>query len=163
MKERCDQHDLEEGERCYIENKHGIAKHKVSFNDIYDPRVIATDHAWWFPGRLHAGGEEYSKGLFGVWESNCNNMVPLDAGVPGFGANYKCVMVRIGKGKEPTCMHHCPAQCIERGDIETLAKQTEREKWVICAVKEAQRRAVRQRAECKRPQPGRFGSPDIET
>lgn len=43
---------------------------------------------------------------------------------------------RVSKGKEPTCVHHCPAQCMEFGDIETLAKQTEREKWVIYAVKE---------------------------
>lgn len=84
-----------DGEWFYIENKHGIAKYKASYKESYDPRVIATDHAWWFPERLHTGGHEYETGLFGVWESNCNNMVPLPCGVSGFGGNYKCMMVRI--------------------------------------------------------------------
>ena len=90
-------YDLEDGEWCYIENKHGIAKYKVSYNPSYDPRVMATDHAWWFPERLHTGGHEMETGLFGVWESNCNNMVPLPCGVSGFGSNYKCMMVRLRK------------------------------------------------------------------
>lgn len=30
---------------------------------------------------------------------------------------------RVGKGKKPTCVQHCQAQCLEFGPIEDLAKK----------------------------------------
>lgn len=87
------EHGIEEGAWMWLENKHGKCKYKASYNDTYDPRVMQCEHAWWFPER---NGEE-EKGLFGVFESNINNLVPFDAGVSGFGANYKAMMCKIYK------------------------------------------------------------------
>lgn len=87
---------IEEGEWIWIENMHGKCKYKTSFNATYDPRVLQAEHAWWFPERK---GEE-EDGLFGVFESNCNNLVPFDTGVSGFGANYKCMICKIYKDED---------------------------------------------------------------
>ena len=40
------------------------------------------------------------KGLFGVFESQINNLVPFDAGVSGFGSNYKAMMCKIYKAED---------------------------------------------------------------
>ncbi len=81
---------IEEGEWIWLENKHGKCKYKTSFNETYDPRVLQAEHGWWFP-------ERESEELFDVFESNCNNLVPFDAGVSGFGSNYKAMMCKIYK------------------------------------------------------------------
>ena len=40
-----------------------------------------------------------------------------------------------GKGKEPTCVHHCQAACMEYGKIEDLAKKlTDHPKQVLYAL-----------------------------
>jgi anaerobic selenocysteine-containing dehydrogenase len=89
-------YDIHEGEWIWIWNDHGKCYYKTSFNDTYDPRVLQCEHAWWFPERGPADPEDEA-GPFGVFESNCNNLVPLPAGVSGFGANYKAMVCQIGK------------------------------------------------------------------
>ena len=44
---------------------------------------------------------------------------------------------RVGKGKQPTCVQHCQAQCLDWGDVEDLAKKVDREKQMIVAINEA--------------------------
>lgn len=44
---------------------------------------------------------------------------------------------RVGKGKQPTCVQHCQAQCLDWGDVEELAKKLEASKQMIVAIKEA--------------------------
>ncbi|MDR1089280.1 MAG: molybdopterin-dependent oxidoreductase [Coriobacteriales bacterium] len=88
---------IEEGEWIWIWNNHGKCFYKTSFNATYDPRVIQTEHAWWFPERGHGSSKEDEAGPYGVFESNCNNLVPLPAGVSGFGSNYKAMVCQIGK------------------------------------------------------------------
>ena len=42
---------------------------------------------------------------------------------------------RTAKGKEPTCVHHCQAACMEYGKIEDLAKKlTDHPKQVLYAL-----------------------------
>jgi len=57
--------------------------------------VVNADHAWWFPEKPAA-----EPSLFGVWESNINQLVPLLPGRIGFGGNYKSLLCKIYKVKE---------------------------------------------------------------
>ena len=91
---------IEEGEWIWIWNNHGKCYYKTSFNDTYDPRVIQAEHGWWFPERGHGDDPDGETGPYDVFLSNCNNLVPLPAGVSGFGSNYKAMVCQIGK-EEP--------------------------------------------------------------
>lgn len=44
---------------------------------------------------------------------------------------------RTGKGKKPSCVQHCQAQCLEWGPIDELAKQIDSSKKVLFPIKEA--------------------------
>ena len=44
---------------------------------------------------------------------------------------------RVGEGKQPTCVQHCQAQCLDWGDVEDLAKKVDRETQMIVAIHEA--------------------------
>ena len=59
---------------------------------------MQCEHGWWFPERVdeaEENPEDPNHGLYGVFESQINNMVPFQAGVSGFGSNYKCMMCKI--------------------------------------------------------------------
>ena len=43
---------------------------------------------------------------------------------------------RVGKGKKPTCVQHCQAQCLAWGDVEELARTIDAPKQMIVAIKE---------------------------
>ncbi|MBP1765285.1 MAG: Anaerobic dehydrogenase, typically selenocysteine-containing [Firmicutes bacterium] len=88
--ETAAKYDVNDGDWIWIENEYGKCKYKAAFNDTYDPAVIQAEHGWWFP-------ERKAEDLFGVFESNCNNLVPMDAGVSGFGSNYKAMICKIYK------------------------------------------------------------------
>ena len=96
-------HGIAEGDWMWLENKHGRCKYRAAFDPTYDPRVMQCDHGWWFPERkdqAEENVEDEKKGLFGVLESNINNLVPFDAGVSGFGSNYKAMMCKIYKAED---------------------------------------------------------------
>lgn len=44
---------------------------------------------------------------------------------------------RVRQGKQPSCVQHCQAQCLEYGEVEELAKKVSRRKQVIVAQLEA--------------------------
>lgn len=101
--ETAAQGGIEEGDWMWLENQHGKCKYKAKFDENYDPRVMQCDHGWWFPERkdqAEENVEDEKAGLFGVFESQINNLVPFDAGVSGFGSNYKSMMCRIYKDGE---------------------------------------------------------------
>lgn len=101
--ETAKKHGIEEGDWMWLENKHGKCKYKATFDDGYDPRVMQCEHGWWFPERKDEAEEnieDEKKGLFGVFESQINNLVPFDAGVSGFGSNYKAMMCKIYKAED---------------------------------------------------------------
>lgn len=43
--------------------------------------------------------------------------------VPQFTRWCDCCEERVGKGKQPTCVQHCQAQCLEFGEVEELARK----------------------------------------
>jgi thiosulfate reductase/polysulfide reductase chain A len=61
---------IEEGDWVWIETARGRIKQKAKLTYRIDPRVVAVDHAWWFPEK--AGPEH------GVWESNADVLTSSD-------------------------------------------------------------------------------------
>jgi len=84
------------GEWVWIENRLGKCKQKAKVVNTIDPRVVSAKHGWWFPEK---SGPEPS--LFGVWESNINQLMPGGQyGPSGLCAPYKSLMCKIYKVKE---------------------------------------------------------------
>ena len=43
---------------------------------------------------------------------------------------------RTGKGKKPSCVQHCQAQCLEWGPVDELAKKIDSPKKILFPIKE---------------------------
>lgn len=77
-----------EGQWAWIENQMGKCRQVARYNDTLDPRVISLEHGWWFPEQ-----EAAEPSLFGVFDCNCNNLVPMcENGESGYGAPIKSAM-----------------------------------------------------------------------
>jgi anaerobic selenocysteine-containing dehydrogenase len=95
------QYGLQNGDWVWVENHRGRCKRQVEVSPILsDPRIVSTDHAWWYP---EAPGS-VNEGLFGLWDLACNNLIPYEPGRAGKGCNYKSFMCKIYR--------------VERGDQE---------------------------------------------
>lgn len=57
--------------------------------------------------------------------------------IPQFTAWCDLCAERVGKGKKPTCVQHCQAQCLDWGNVEDLAKKINSPKQMIVAINEA--------------------------
>ncbi|UWG98442.1 molybdopterin-dependent oxidoreductase [Dehalobacter sp. DCM] len=80
---------ITEGSWVTIENPWGKAKAVAHLTPIVKEDVISVDHGWWFPEK---GGDD----MFGIWDSNLNNMVPhKEVGKLGFGTHYKSLPCNI--------------------------------------------------------------------
>ena len=87
---------LEEGDWCWIENQRGRCRQKLRFNPSLDERVVRAEHGWWFPET-----EGAEPNLFGVFDSNINNLTPqCENGDTGFGAPYANQLCKIYKCTE---------------------------------------------------------------
>ncbi|MDR1015841.1 MAG: molybdopterin-dependent oxidoreductase, partial [Coriobacteriales bacterium] len=76
---------LADGDWCWIENQRGRCRQRLKANPTLDARVVRAEHGWWFPEL--EGAEPV---LFGVFDSNINNLTPqCENGPTGFGAPYK--------------------------------------------------------------------------
>ncbi len=65
--------DIKDGDWVWIETPLGRSRFKCQHFEGLDPRVISTEHGWWFPEKP---AEEPV--LHGAWESNINAI--LDEG-----------------------------------------------------------------------------------
>ena len=82
---------IHEGEWAWIENQMGKCRQVARFNDTLDPRVVSTEHGWWFPEQKAA-----EPNLFGVFDCNPNNLIPMcENGPSGYGAPIKCGMAKV--------------------------------------------------------------------
>jgi anaerobic selenocysteine-containing dehydrogenase len=73
--------NIKENDWVLIENMFGKAKLRAHLTVCIHPKVVHATHGMWYP---ETPGEEPN--LFGVWESNVNNLVPhKHIGVLGFG------------------------------------------------------------------------------
>lgn len=83
------------GDWLWVETRRGRMRQKAKLSSGIDPRVIAAQHAWWFPER---GAPEY-----GVWDSNVNlltdNQPPYD---PQMGAyQLRALLCRVERADAP--------------------------------------------------------------
>ena len=91
--ETAEQYGIIDGDWVWIENQMGKMKQKARLNPSIDPRVVSTEHGWWFPEQRPE--EPY---LFGVFDSNPNNLIPqCENGTNGYGAPIKCGMCTVYK------------------------------------------------------------------
>ncbi len=89
--ETAAKYGVAEGQWAWIENQMGKCRQVARFNDTLDPRVISTEHGWWFPEK-----EAAEPDLFGVFDCNPNNLIPMcENGPSGYGAPIKCGMAKV--------------------------------------------------------------------
>lgn len=83
---------LKDGDWVTVENRHGEAKLLLKVNPGMHEGVVSGEHGWWFPERA----SEEESGLFGVFESQINNLIPqFDSGPTTYGAPYKNQLCRV--------------------------------------------------------------------
>ncbi len=82
---------IENGQWAWIENQMGKMRQIARYCDVIDPRVISTEHGWWFPEK-----EAAEPSLFGVFDCNPNNLIPMcENGESGYGAPIKCGLAKV--------------------------------------------------------------------
>lgn len=95
-KPAAEKEGFSEGDWCWLENQRGRCRQKLHINPSLDDRVIRADHGWWFPEK-----EAAEPVLFGVFDSNINNLLPqCENGVTGYGAPYKNQLCKVYKCTE---------------------------------------------------------------
>jgi len=85
---------ISDGEWVYIENDRGRIKRKAKVTAAIHPKVIMVPHGWWLP---ETEGREPN--LFGIWEYNCNKLIPTGTQASsGYGGGaYKTTLARLVK------------------------------------------------------------------
>lgn len=84
---------IEDGSFVWVENWLGRCKRKAKVTPIVHPRVVMVTHGWWFPEKP---GSEPS--LFGVWEVNVNQLIPMGySGKSGHGCPLKSMLCKVYK------------------------------------------------------------------
>jgi len=87
---------IEDGDWVWIENEHGRCRQRAKLTETIDRRVVSAQHGWWFPEKPAP-----EPSLFGVWESNVNQLMPLGQNGPsGWCAPYKSLICKIYKFEE---------------------------------------------------------------
>jgi anaerobic selenocysteine-containing dehydrogenase len=79
------------GQWVEIANEFGKAKFKAKVTPIVRSGTVHAQHGWWFPEQ-----EGEAPNLFGVWQSNCNDLVPSHYNSKlGYGAPHKCMSCSV--------------------------------------------------------------------
>jgi anaerobic selenocysteine-containing dehydrogenase len=87
------EHGIGNGEWLWVENWMGQARFKAKLTLVVPTWMVMAPHGWWFPEKDPA-----EPCLFGVWESNINQLLPMNhQGKDGMGAPIKHSMCRIRK------------------------------------------------------------------
>jgi anaerobic selenocysteine-containing dehydrogenase len=85
--------DIGNGEWVWVENWLGRCTFKAKVTLVVPPWMVMATHGWWFPEKP---GSEPS--LFGVWESNVNQLIPMGfQGKDGLGAPIKHLLCKVYK------------------------------------------------------------------
>jgi anaerobic selenocysteine-containing dehydrogenase len=85
--------DIGNGEWVWVENWLGRCTFKAKVTLVVPPWMVMATHGWWFPEKP---GPEPS--LFGVWESNVNQLIPMGfQGKDGLGAPIKHLLCKVYK------------------------------------------------------------------
>ena len=79
------------GQWVEIENEFGKAKFKAKVSPIVRAGTVHAQHGWWFPEQ-----DADAPNLYGVWQSNYNDLVPNHYNsIMGYGAPHKCMSCAI--------------------------------------------------------------------
>ena len=90
------EYGIKDGNWVWIENNKGRCRQKAKVTPTIHPQVINAGHGWWYPEKP---GPEPS--LFGVWESNVNQLLPVgNQGPSGWCAPYKSSICKIYRDRE---------------------------------------------------------------
>jgi anaerobic selenocysteine-containing dehydrogenase len=85
--------DIGGGEWVWVQNWLGKAKFKAKVTPVVPRWMVMATHGWWFPEK---SAPEPS--LFGVWESNINQLLPMGfQGKDGLGAPIKHSLCKVYK------------------------------------------------------------------
>ena len=80
-----------DGQWVEIENEFGKAKFKAKVTPIVRSGTVHAQHGWWFPEQ-----EADAPHLYGVWQSNYNDLVPNHYNsIMGYGAPHKCMSCSV--------------------------------------------------------------------
>lgn len=86
---------IADGEKACIENWLGKITVKAVVTPVIHPNVVMAEHGWWFPER---DGREPE--LFGIWEVNVNQLIPMShEGKGGLGSPIKSMLCKVYKAK----------------------------------------------------------------
>ena len=79
------------GQWVEIENEFGKAKFKANVSPIVRRGTVHAQHGWWFPEQ-----EASAPSLYGVWQSNVNDLIPNHHNsILGYGAPHKCMTCNV--------------------------------------------------------------------
>jgi anaerobic selenocysteine-containing dehydrogenase len=88
--------DIGGGEWVWVQNWLGRAKFKAKVTPVVPRWMVMATHGWWFPEK-----SAVEPSLFGVWESNINQLLPMGfQGKDGLGAPIKHSLCKIYKISE---------------------------------------------------------------
>ena len=91
--ETAKKYGIKDGDTIIIENWLGKCKQKAKLTPTIHPKIVITSHGWWFPEKEGKDPE-----LFGVWDVNINQLIPLGhTGKTGHGAPLKSMLCKIYK------------------------------------------------------------------
>lgn len=80
-----------DGQWVEIENEFGKAKFKAKVTPIVRAGTVHAQHGWWFPEQ-----DADAPNLYGVWQSNYNDLVPSHYNsIMGYGAPHKCMSCSV--------------------------------------------------------------------
>lgn len=86
---------IKDGDSVWVENWLGKCRRKAKVTPIAHPKIVMVTHGWWFPEKP---GPEPS--LFGVWEVNINQLIPMGyTGKSGHGSPFKNMLCKVYKAE----------------------------------------------------------------
>ncbi|MDJ0766110.1 MAG: molybdopterin-dependent oxidoreductase [Myxococcota bacterium] len=84
---------IDDGQWVWVENWLGKQKFKAKRTLVVSKDMVMVPHGWWFPEKQAA-----EPNLYGVWESNINQLIPMNAqGKDGLGAPLKNLLCKVYK------------------------------------------------------------------
>jgi len=88
--------NVSNGDWVWVENWMGRCKLKAKVTLVVPRWMVMATHGWWFPEK-----EGAEPSLYGVWESNVNQLIPMGAqGKDGLGSPVKHSLCRVYKAKK---------------------------------------------------------------
>lgn len=87
----AEKYGISHGDWLWVENWMGKCRLKAKVTLVVPEWMVMAEHGWWFPEK-----EGAEPGLYGVWQSNINQLVPMGyQGDDGLGAPIKHLLCRI--------------------------------------------------------------------